>query len=112
MSKSITIQCDVGEVSDGYHTFNELYAHRCALFAALMASYPQLSWKSKQHNDGTTYDGWFIAGMKLPSGDVSYHLPIDEFWDKLKNIPELEFGVKFDGHTSNDVLIRIMNWIG
>lgn len=111
MSKSITIQCDVGEVSDGYHTFNELYAHRCSLFAALMASHPQISWKSKKHNDGTSYDDWFIAGMHLPTGDISYHLPVDQFWDRLTNVSELEFGVKWDGHTPNDVITRIMDWI-
>ena len=25
-----------GAISDGYHTFNKLYEHRCVLFAALV----------------------------------------------------------------------------
>lgn len=87
-----------------------VHAHRCTLFAALLKSHPQASWKSKKHEDGTSWDGWFIAGMKLPTGDITYHLPVDEFWDMLP-IAELEFGVKWDGHTSDDVVRRIMEWI-
>ena len=29
----------IGEVSDGYHTFNELYLHRYTLFAVLCNTY-------------------------------------------------------------------------
>ena len=37
---------DMGEVSDGYHTFNELYAHRVRLFSTLMRAHPDKSWWS------------------------------------------------------------------
>ena len=110
MEKSITIKCDVGEVSDGYHTFNELYAHRCTLFAALAISNKHISWKSKFHFDGSNYDGWFIGGMGLPSGDITYHIP-DNFWNLLDNIQELEKGKEWDGHNSNDVLMRLNSWL-
>lgn len=62
-------------VSDGYHTFKELYAHRVALFVALCnAIYDrnlnwnnnkdvqsvyqenEFPWKSLKHADGTMYD--------------------------------------------------------
>ena len=111
MEKSITIKCDVGEVSDGYHTFNELYAHRCTLFAALAISNKHISWKSKFHNDGSSFDGWFIAGMNLPTGTITYHLPIDQFWDKFA-VPEIEKAPEWDGHTSQDVIKRIIEWVG
>ncbi|WP_436351294.1 hypothetical protein [Escherichia coli] len=39
----------MGEVSDGYHTFNELYAHRVRLFSSLMHAYAELSWWSRKH---------------------------------------------------------------
>jgi hypothetical protein len=107
----LEIDCDVGEVSDGYHTFNELYAHRCALFSALMKSHPTGSWKSLTHDDGSKFDGWFIAGMELPNGPISYHLPINQFWDKLHDIVELEKAPKWGGYTSNDVLLRLLEWI-
>lgn len=51
--KTLYIPCDPGEISDGYHTFNELYQHRCALFLALMASNPSIS----KHHDGSEWDG-------------------------------------------------------
>ena len=31
----------VGEISDGSHTFNELYAHRASLFAVICNTYPE-----------------------------------------------------------------------
>lgn len=116
MEGQITINCDVGEVSDGYHTFNELYAHRCTLFTALMKSHKPVAWKSKYHDDGSQLDGspldgWFIAGLALPTGMVTYHLPIHPFWDKIPEIIELERAPAFDGHTSNDVLKRFLEWM-
>ena len=97
---------EIGKISDGYHTFNELYQHRCALFACLMKSHPELSWKSKKHSDGSEWEGWFIAGMRLPTGDVTYHLPAD-MWDLLGGIDALDLGVVWDGHTSADVVARL-----
>ena len=52
---------DPGKISDGYHTFEELYAHRIMLFICLMKSNKDISWKSRVHGDGTSLDGWFIA---------------------------------------------------
>jgi hypothetical protein len=110
MSK-VTIECDVGNISDGYHTFNELYAHRCSLFAGLMKSHKNLAWKSLVHNDGTSYDGWFIAGMNIPTGTITYHLPYNEFWNSTSDILELEVAPEWDGHTSEDVIKRIISWV-
>ena len=97
---------ELGKISDGYHTFNELYQHRCVLFACLMQSHPDLSWKSKKHSDGSAWDGWFIAGMRLPSGDITYHLPAD-MWELLSGVDTLDLGVAWDGHTSADVVARL-----
>lgn len=33
------------EISDGYHTFGDLYKQRTLLFCALCNAYPELSWK-------------------------------------------------------------------
>lgn len=43
---------DVGELSDGFHTFNSLYKQRCVLFATLVNLFPDLAWKSRRHEDG------------------------------------------------------------
>ena len=46
------IDIDIGEISDGYHTFNSLYHQRLILFAALVNAYSDISWKTKRHEDG------------------------------------------------------------
>jgi len=97
--------------SDGFHTFKELYDHRIALFIALMKSHPELSWRANNHDDGTGIDNWFIAGMHLPTGDISYHLPATD-WTKLDNvgIKTSNRSPKWDGHTPADVVSRLNSW--
>ena len=97
----------IGDTSDGYHTFNELYEHRHALFA--LAASVMGGWKSKQHEDGSMFDGWFIAGIETSSGVITYHLPI-RLWD---NFPakEIEKAPKWDGHTADDVITRVWDHI-
>lgn len=108
---SITVPCDTGKVSDGYHTFDELYEHRCALFLALMKAHRELSWFSQIHHDNTAMEGWFIAGIALPTGQVTYHLP-DKLWNiaSLTGAKSLIRGVEWDGHTSADVVTRLTLW--
>lgn len=101
---------DRGNLSDGYHTFNELYAHRIALFIALAKSHAYISWKAIKHADGTSMDGWFIAGMHLPTGDISYHLP-DSEWDRLDMVEPLTKAPEWDGHTPADVVKRLNEWV-
>lgn len=109
------IPCDPNTVSDGYHTINEIYEHRNLLFIALMKSNPSKVWRSRLHDDGSSYPGWFVAGMSLPLGwssltPISYHLP-DRLWDLLDNVPVLDVAPPFDGHTSEDVLKRLEQWV-
>mgnify|MGYP001607418597 CR=1 FL=1 len=105
------IKKDIGETSDGYHTFNELYEHRHCLFITLLRSNPEISWRAKKHRDGTMYENWFVAGMHLPTGDISYHLPI-KMWEMLDRIG-IETRIlapRWDGHDSHQVLIRLKGW--
>jgi hypothetical protein len=107
MNKLI-IPCSTGDVSDGYHTFDELYRHRCLLFLSLMKSHPAISWFSERHNDGSKMDGWFVAGMRLPDGDITYHLPNDMlFGAECTKAEHLLNGPPWDGHTSADVIDRL-----
>lgn len=101
-----------GQISDGYHTFDELYNHRNLLFISLMRSNPTISWRANNHEDGTMYESWFIAGMCLPTGDISYHLPIN-MWELLDNsgIATTNIAPKWDGHTPEDVIQRLTEWI-
>lgn len=103
---------NVGQVSDGYHTFEELYSHRYMLFICLMKSNPSISWRANNHDDGSSFTGYFIAGMELPTGNISYHLPIG-YWNHLdySGIRTSNKAPKWDGHTSEDVVNRLNRWI-
>jgi hypothetical protein len=106
----IAVDGDVNQVSDGCHTFGELYEHRCILFIALIRSHPEKSWRSFKHSDGSFYEGQFICGIRTPKGDISYHCP-NEMWDLLYNIETREKAPEWDGHTSADVYNRLHDWI-
>jgi hypothetical protein len=106
----LKVEGDASHTSDCFHTFSELYDHRCLLFIALMQSHSRMSWKSLRHSDGSTHEGWFIAGMRLPHGDITYHLP-EKMFCLLHGIETRAKAPPWDGHTSQDVIERIANWI-
>lgn len=101
----------MGNVSDGYHTFNELYEHRHSLFLTLMSCLPSQSWFSRKHNDGEAYEGWFIAGINLPTGTVTYHLP-EGLYEAARGTKamELPLAPEWDGHSAQDVVYRLMKF--
>jgi hypothetical protein len=90
-----------GDISDGYHTFDELYEHRCLLFLALCNMHPDACfWKPD-------YENWFILYWESPAGQISYHLPKDlqvSLSPKIKLDPDH----RWDGHTSDGVLDRLL----
>jgi hypothetical protein len=103
-----------GNISDGYHTFNELYEHRIVLYIALCSEinsnpahqYTQV-WKTTVHSDGSVWDGWFIMGINLPDKrQITYHLPLSK-WNECEFAPTFDKAPEFDGHTSEDVLERL-----
>lgn len=105
---------DMGKVSDGYHTFDELYRHRSILMLALMQNHRLLSWYSELHHDGLMpFDGMFIVGMGLPEGQITYHLERDPWWDLVSKlgVDKLDKAPPYDGHTSDDVVERLRQWI-
>lgn len=97
---------DIGEFSDGYHTFNELYHHRAVLFSVICNMFPEKAWKSKLHDTGDMYDGMFIVGIETEQGQATYHYDIEPYWDMFK-VKELEKAPKYDGHTPSDAIERI-----
>ena len=99
---------NIGEFSDGYHTFNELYHHRAVLFSVICNMMPEKAWKSKLHDTGDMYDGMFIVGIETEQGQATYHYDIEPYWDMFK-VKELEKAPKWDGHTPSDAIERIGN---
>lgn len=95
-----------GEISDGYHTFNELYYHRMLLFSIICNQNKDVAWKSKLHDDGTMFDGYFIVGITTPKGDFTYHYELKN-WDMFE-VKELETAPKWDGHQPEDI-IRLLS---
>lgn len=90
------------QISDGYHTFDDLYEQRLILSAALAKNNPK-AWKSKLHEYGEVPfgGGWFIVGFDTTEGSYTYHYELKD-WDLFK-CQELERGKHWDGHTSKDV---------
>lgn len=93
----------IGDLSDGYHTFNGLYRQRLILFAALVKAYKDRAWKSYRHEDGELCfgGGWFIVGIDTPEGSYTYHYENKDF--DLFDCEELPVGKHWDGHTEDDV---------
>ena len=98
-----------GEISDGSHTFDELYYHRMILFAVICNQNVDKAWKSKKHDDGSMYEDYFIVGIETPEGQFTYHYHLD-YWDLFK-VYILDFARKWDGHTSDDVT-RLLSLVG
>lgn len=110
-------------ISDGHHTIDELYEHRIILFITLcklLAGYLDhlrkegkvyvsennpVVWRSKIHNDGSSFDGWFIMGIQHGT-QITYHIPLSK-WEETNFAETLEKAPEWDGHTSDDVLKRL-----
>lgn len=102
-------------ISDGYHTFGELYDHRITLYIALLKlrtsdcswGWRKGAWRTKTHSDGSVWDGWFVLGLfEEPGKQITYHLPMDR-WDETEFAETLDKAPEYDGHTSADVLQRL-----
>lgn len=109
------------DISDGYHTFGELYEFRKLYNAALFNEWGKqydsrpsntkyAVHKSIRHHNGELCfgGGWFIVVAILPTGQISNHYKMED-WD-LFQIPEYSIAkYEFDGHTPEDVMERLKN---
>ena len=101
-------------VSDGYHTFEELYEFRMLYNAAFFkhlfySNFPVH--KSFRHYDGELCfgGGWFIVVAELPTGIISNHYE-SKYWD-LFHVPSFHKSITpFDGHTPQDVVERLTEY--
>ena len=107
MEVNIPVRLDFSQVSDGWHTFAELYEHRHMLYLFICGERYHECWRSRKKSDGTEDDGWFILGWESEFGQVSYHLP-DEYWGLCERLRIAEMSVSpWDGHNSQDVISRL-----
>lgn len=114
---------DAGSVSDGFHSFDELYEQRNRIWIALCHTIREWQiqegtrddkldhqinvWRSKLHSDGGSFEGWFLLGIGKDKGSQrTQHLPMN-MWDETNFAETLERGPEFDGHTPADVLERL-----
>lgn len=101
--------------SDGHHTFAELYTYRMLYNAALFNEWRK--WgvydvhKSTRHHDGEECfgGGWFIVVAQLPTGQISNHYPMSD-WYRFR-IPERPLAAKWDGHTPAEAAERLRAFI-
>lgn len=99
---------DIEEVSDGYHTFKDLYHQRMMLFSVICDNYKDKAWKSWKHHSGDMFEDYFIVGIDTPEGQYTYHYHKD-WWDTF-DVKELENAPEWDGHEAKDV-IRLFSLI-
>lgn len=109
----------VSKVSDGSHTFEELYDHRCMLFLGLMQMAQAGSgeqygihdvWFSVYHDDGSRFDDYIIVGLLTDKGQCTYHVkehPYGTILRERTNIRELANAPAWDGHDATEVLDRL-----
>lgn len=116
------LKIDTNKISDGYHTFEELYDHRISLYISLCKIiqgykyngdlrniFPdeKIVWRSLKHSDGSVWNGWFLLGINTRYGkQITYHLPINR-WDDTSFADTRKKAPKFDGHTPEDVIKRL-----
>ena len=99
--------CDTNQISDGFHTFGELYEHRIALFITLCRKIKKDVWRSRTHSDGNILEGWFLLGIGYAAGEqITYHLPLAK-WQETDFAETLDKAPDYDGHKSADVLKRL-----
>lgn len=101
---------DTGQISDGYHTFDELYEYRMlynahAVKGWLFSGYDVV--KSWRHADGEECfgGGWFIVTAQLPTGQVSNHYEA-KHWD-LFHCPAVDLPPEWDVHTPQQAAQRL-----
>lgn len=116
ISKMENLKLPVGEISDGYHTFDELYNFRMLYNACLFNTWDDKGLfnvhKSKRHSDGEFpfgKDDMFIVVATLPTGQISNHYNI-EHWN-LFCCETREKADEWDGHTAQDVADRLLKYL-
>ncbi|MCH9836325.1 hypothetical protein K0U83_11720 [bacterium] len=102
---------EVELISDGFHTFKELYDFRLVFNACLFNEWAKQGvygvHKSRKHGDGEECfgGGWFVVMATTPFGQVSNHYR-DCHWG-IFECESREKADAWDGHSAGDVVDRL-----
>ena len=109
----VKVSCESKFISDGSHSFADLYDIRSLLFCHLCHCFPKMAWRSLRNENGTIiHDGdMFLAGLRSPQGDVNFHLSISAYWHMLHGIEEKKCSPRHDGSSSKEQMERLGKWI-
>ena len=105
--KSTNKDFNAGNISDGHHSFDELYEHRNVLYITvckLLAKHTDITvWKT------IPKDGWFLLILRPYGTQISYHLPESKYEECP--FPKIGEGTNYkytwDSHTHKDALERL-----
>ena len=100
---------DTDKISDGYHTFGELYEARYLLWINTCLGLNGV-YKTMLDHEKKPCDGWFILFANTPLGQISFHLPM-RLWDVCARFKEMDYNRYYDGHNTKDVLERLLQLI-
>ena len=106
---------ETGQISDGFHSFDELYAFRTYYNACLFNEWARQGkydvHKSVRNGDGDLCFGghWFVVVATLPNGQISNHYHMDDW--KLFDVVERYTSAPWDGHTAKDVMARLREFL-
>lgn len=95
------------DISDGYHTFDELYEHRILLFLMCCKSGAfKAGYVVEDH-----FDGWDLIVTFTPGNyqQISYHVPVKyrPIYEEFPRNTKEKQAELFDGHDSKLVAHRI-----
>lgn len=99
-------------ITDGYHTMEELYDYRAAYNALLFNEWAATGKynvvKSLLHNDGEPCFGgdYFVVYALTPHGQITNHYR-HRWWDYF-DIPVVDKAPQYDGHTPQIALDRML----
>lgn len=103
-----------GDMSDGYHTFDELYEHRCLLFLLWLVE-EQLLCKRLEvacrvvYYQLEHYEGWDLVQTYVDNKQISYHVPAKYRHVLVSNfVEDKKLTEKFDGHSSKTTVSRMV----
>ena len=112
----LKLETELSSMSDGYHTFDELYEYRLLYNAAFFNELAEQGvydvHKSKKESDGKSpfnNENMFVVMAELPTGQISNHYEM-KYWN-LFNVPIKDKANVWDNHTSKDVCERIRKYL-